>query len=89
MLAAIMALSLLCHTCKLKKRHHFIVDECGCVNNFVGDIVNLAQILEYIIQMIARYPPIPLSHYHRWHLLKVKAGALRLFAMNMRYVFSL
>ena len=53
MLVTIMALSLFYHTHKLKKRHHLIVDKCGCMNKFVGGIVNLAQIHEYIVQMLA------------------------------------
>ena len=56
----IMAVSLFCYTRKLKKIHHLVVDECRCVNEFVVGIVNLAHILENVVQMFARYLVNPL-----------------------------
>jgi hypothetical protein len=55
------SLSLLCHKSKLKRMHHFIVDECGCVNGFVHGIVKLAQIPKNVVQLFVGYPITPLS----------------------------
>lgn len=49
-------LSLFCHTHKVDKIHHLVIVECGCMNEFVGDIVNLAKTLENIVQMLVEYP---------------------------------
>ena len=64
-LVTIMALSLLRHAGKLKKMHHFIVVEWGCVNELVGGIVNFAQIPKNVAQVFVEYPltPLPLMTY--------------------------
>jgi hypothetical protein len=49
----IMALSLLCHTGKLNKMHHFIVAESGCMNEFFNGMVNLPQIPKNLVQTLA------------------------------------
>ena len=46
-----MALSLFCHTRRLKNMHNLIIIECGYVNENVNAIVNLAQIPENVVQM--------------------------------------
>ena len=43
-----MSLNLFCHTCKLKKTRDLVVDECGCVNKHVSDVVKLAQVPEHV-----------------------------------------
>lgn len=48
------ALSLFCQTRELEKTHHLVVVEYGCMNKFVSGVVNLAQIIEHIIQMFAK-----------------------------------
>lgn len=50
----ITALSLFCQTRELEKTHHLVVVEYGCMNKFVSGVVNLAQIIEHIIQMFAK-----------------------------------
>jgi hypothetical protein len=64
MAITVTALSLFRHTCELKTLHHFIVVECGCMDEFVDGIVNLAQILENVVQMFARNLLTPLPHCH-------------------------
>ena len=46
---------LFCNTCKLKKLHHLIIAKCRCMNELVmiSGIVNLAQIQEHVIQVLA------------------------------------
>ena len=46
MVVTTMVLSLFHHVRMLKKKHHLIVVECGCMNEFVNDIVNLANNLK-------------------------------------------
>ena len=46
-----MGLSFFRHTNKLKKTHHLIVVECGCMIEFVGGIIHLAQIPKNIVQI--------------------------------------
>ena len=48
-----MLLHLFCNTRKLKKSHHLIVAKCRCMNELVSGIVNLAQIPEHVIQVLA------------------------------------
>ena len=81
-----MALSLVHHTRMLKKNHHLIVVECGCMNEFGGGILNLAQIHENVVQVFAWYPLTLLPTA----IDDIFAGQVhcRLFAMDTRYVSS-
>lgn len=88
MRVTIIALSLLRHTGKLKKMYHFVIVECGCMNEFVGGIANLAQIPKNVLQMFVGYPLTPLSPTDGI-LCKVMASALWIVAIDMRYIFLL
>ena len=74
-----MPLSLLCHTCEV---------ECECVIGLIGGIFNLAQILEYVIQMFTRDSLTHLPHCHWQHFAKSRHVDCEIFAMVMWYVFS-
>ena len=70
-----MPLRLFCNPCK--KTHSLIVAKCWCMNEFVSGIINPAQILEHVIQVLAWNPLTPLSHCQIQHICKVRANALR------------
>lgn len=60
-LIIIAALRLFRHIHKLHETHHLIVGECRCLNEFVSDIVNFAQVLENVVQCLqeTHYPLLP------------------------------
>jgi hypothetical protein len=70
MAVMIMAQSLFHHANKLKQMHHLIVDECGCMKEFVCGIVNLVQILENAVQIFTRYPLLRTSHWFATYSVK-------------------